>query len=82
MSDSLSVSNEVKQARITRQSHRENTENNQKPSAQKLFNQISRAITAATKHQILTYEGVDSSTGSSVTESLDADKNAEAVGQR
>jgi len=89
MSDSsISVSNEVKQVsttkqtRITRQSNRENTENNQKLSAQKLFNQISRTISAATKHQLLTYEGVDSKTGSSIAESLDEDKRVEVVGHR
>ena len=89
MSDSsLSVSNKVKQARtrkqtrITRQSNRENTENNQKLSALKLFNHISRAILAATKHQLLTYEGVDSETVSQVVEFLDEDGKVEAVGHR
>ncbi|XTI92501.1 hypothetical protein V2W45_1472059 [Cenococcum geophilum] len=78
MSDSsLSVSNEVKQTPITRS--RRNTENNQKLSAQKLFNQISRAITVATKHQLLTYEGVDPETGFLVACSLDGDGQVEAL---
>jgi hypothetical protein len=81
MSDSsLSVSNEVKQTPITRS--RKNTENNQKLSAQKLFNQISRAITVATKYQLLTYEGVDPETGFLVASSLDEDGQVEAVGHR
>jgi len=75
-------SNQVKQTHITRQSNRENTENNQKLSAQKLFNQISRAITEATKHQLLTYEGVDPETGSLVVDSLDEDGGVEVVGHR
>ena len=73
MSDSsLSVSNDSC----------ENTENNQKLSAQKLFNQISRTIAVATKHQLLTYEGVNPETGSLVTSSLDEDGEVEAVGHR
>ena len=58
------------------------TENNQKLSAQKLFNQISRAIAVATKHQLLTYEGVNPKTGYLVTSSLDEDGEVEAVGHR
>ena len=68
-----SCSSQVKQTpitRITRQSNRKNTENNQKLSAQKIFNEISRAFAAATKHQVLTYEGVDPETGSLVVDSL------------
>ena len=80
MSDSsLSVSNEAKQTPITRQS---NTKNNQKPSAQKLFNQICRAIAVATKHQLLTYEGVDPETGFLVVSSLDGDGRVEAARPR
>lgn len=77
---SLSVSNEVRQTPITRS--RKNTENNQKLSAQKLFNQISRAIAVATKHQLSAYEGVDPDTGFSVAGSLDEDGQAEAVRHR
>jgi len=80
MSDSsLSVFNEVKQTPITRQSNCENTKNNQKLSAQKLFNQIYRAIAVATKHQLLTYEGVNPETGFLVVSSLDEDGRVEAV---
>ena len=60
----------------------ENTENNQKLLAQKLFNQISRAIAVATKHQLLTYERINPKTGSLVTSSLDEDGEVEAVGHR
>jgi len=77
-----SCSNQVKQTPITRRSNRKNTKNNQKLSAQKLFNQISRAIAVATKHQLLTYEGVDPETGSLVVDSLDEDGRVEAVGHR
>ncbi|OCK95810.1 uncharacterized protein K441DRAFT_74929 [Cenococcum geophilum 1.58] len=77
-----SCSNQVKQTPITRQSNRKNTENNQKLPAQKLFIQISRTIAAATEHQLLTYEGVDSETGFSVANSLDEDRRVEAVGHR
>jgi len=86
-SSSLSVSddscsNQVKQTPITRQSNRKNTENNQKLSALELFIQISRTIAAATEHQLLTYEGVDSETGSEVAYSLDEDRRVEVVGHR
>jgi len=77
-----SFSNQVKQTPISRQSNCGNTENNQKLSAQKLFNQISRTIAVATKHQLLTYEGVDPETGFLVADSLDEDGRVEAVGYR
>ena len=77
-----SCSNQVKQTPITRQSNRKNTENNQKLSALELFIQISRTIAAATEHQLLTYEGVDSETGFEVADSLDEDGGVEAVGHR
>ena len=77
-----SCSNQVKQTRITRQSNCENTENDQKLSDQKLFNEISRAIAKAKEHQLLTYEGVDPEAGSSVAYSLDNDKRIEVIGFR
>ena len=86
-SSSLSVSddscsNQVKQTRMTRQSNCENTEDNQKLSAQKLFNQISRIIKEAKEHQLLTYEGVDPETGSQVVDSLNENGKVEVVGHR
>ena len=75
-------SDQAKRTPITRQSNRENTKDDQKLSAQNLFNEISRAIAAATKHQVLTYEGVDPKSGFLVTSSLDEDGRVEAVGHR
>ena len=54
----------------------------QKISAQELFNVISRAVTDATESTLLTYENVDPSTGSLVALSLREDKRVERVRPR
>ena len=51
-------------------------------SPQELFNQISRAVAGATKHQHLAYEGIDPETGSLVVDSLDQDERVEGVTHR
>ena len=54
----------------------------QKISAQKLFNIISRTIAEATESTLLTYEDIDPPTGFLVTLSLKEDERVERVRPR
>ena len=76
---------DVKQTRAIRQRKRKNDRKNDhkqdhKLSPQELFNKINRTIAEATKHQFLTYEGVDPKTGSLVADSLGSRQKSGAGG--
>ena len=77
-----SCSDGVKHTRAIRRRNRKNSKDDRKLSAQKLFNEISRTIAGATKHQLLSYEGIDPKTGSLVVDSLDQDGRVEKMGHR
>ena len=79
MSERLDNSAPVQPSRQLRSSSAKEQE---KISAQKLFNVISRTIAEATESTLLTYENVDPSTGSLVTLSLKQDKRVERVRPR
>jgi hypothetical protein len=72
--------NRAEQTHRTRRSTTK--EDDQKPSAQHLFNEIRRAIVGATTHQFLIYEDVEPKIGSLIVDSLGEDQVVEDAAPR
>jgi hypothetical protein len=79
LTSEIRSSNQMEQRRVV---GRRNGKSVRDLSPQELFNQISRAIAKATKHEHLTYENIDPETGSLVVDSLNEDKGVEGVAHR